>query len=122
MTKKIKAILIDPVDCSTSYIDIDDNLKSFYSIMDCDLIDAQQIGLDTVMYFDDEGKLKNNQRYFQFTVVNPIAYCGRCIVISSDEDGGNDDVKIDIDVLTKQIEWLPEGYTEEPYMEFIPLN
>lgn len=122
MTKKIKAILIDPVDCSTSYIDIDDNLKSFYSIMNCDLIDAQQIGLDTVMYFDDEGKLKNDQRYFQFTVANPIAYCGRCIVIGSDEDGGNDDVKIDIDVLTKQIEWLPEGYSEEPYMEFIPLN
>jgi len=122
MTKKIKAILIDPVDCSTSYIDIDDNLKSFYSIMDCDLIDAQQIGLDTVMYFDDEGKLKNDQRYFQFTVKSPIAYCGRGIVIGSDEDGGNDDVKIDIDVLTKQIEWLPEGYSEEPYMEFIPLK
>ena len=66
--------------------------------------------------------LKNDQRYFQFTVANPIAYCGRCIVIGSDEDGGNDDVKIDIDVLTKQIEWLPEGYNEEPYMEFIPLN
>lgn len=122
MTRKIKAILIDPVDCSTSYVDIDDSLKSFYSIMNCHLVDALQIGLDTVMYFDDEGKLKNDQRYFQFTVANPIAYCGRCIVIGSNEDGGNEDVNIDIDVLTKQIEWLPEGYIEEPYMEFIPLS
>ena len=103
--RKIKAILIDPVDCSTSYINMDDNLKSFYDIMSCDLVDARQIGLDTVMYFDDEGKLKNDQRYFQFTVSNPIAYCGRCIVIASNEYGGNEDVKIDIDILTKQIKW-----------------
>ena len=120
--KKITGILIDPIECSTSYVDIDDTLKSFYRILDCSLIDAIQIGLDTVMYFDDEGKMKNDQRYFEFNVANPIAYCGKCLVIGSNEDGGNESVDIDIDALTKQIKWLPEGYSEEPYMEFIPYN
>ena len=63
--KKITGILIDPVDCSTSYVDIDDTLQSFYEILNCSLIDAQQIGSNNVMYFDDEGKMKNNQRYFE---------------------------------------------------------
>ena len=50
----LKITLPPPISCfSVSFIAAlipDDNLKSFYSIMNCDLIDAQQIGLDTVIY------------------------------------------------------------------------
>jgi len=120
--KNVRAILIDPFDCSVSYVEYPDTLKMIYELLQCSTIDAQHFFGDDYIYFDDEGKLKNDQRYFQFKISNPVALCGRCLILGTDDEGGNANVNIDIDTIIEKIEWLPDDYKEEPFMKFIPLD
>jgi len=115
----IQTILIDPFDQSMSYVHISaDGIKDYYSVMQCSCFDVVTLGGGLIMYVDDEGLLKDNM-YFSLGGTN---YAGRSILANETSDGGTTGCMLEIDELIGKIQWLPEGHSEEPYMEFIPLD
>ena len=65
---------------------------------------------------DDEGLLKNNNRYFKLSEFHqPLA--GRAIIVGYDDEGATISGSYNADT----IEWMPEDHVEEPFMQFIPI-
>ena len=115
---RIQVMLIDPFDQSLSYVEIDStNLDDFYNVMNCNCFDIVSLGGGIIMYIDDEGLLKNNNRYFRLGTGN---YAGRAILAKETEDGGTTDVDLFMTDVADKLAWLPEGHREEPSMKFIP--
>jgi len=133
--KKLNLILIDPYDQSISRVDIDGSLESIYKVLQCRVMDIRNIysdgdgsnnfitrwwddyctNVDLIM--DDEGRLNNQNRWFSW---GGMSFAGRCLVASSNEDGDTLSCTIRTSDI-KNIEFLEEGYSEEPFMEFRPL-
>ena len=71
---------------------------------------------DTMVIVDDEGLLKNNNRYFKLSEFHqPLA--GRAIIVGYDDEGATISGSYNAD----KIEWMPEDHVEEPFMQFIPI-
>ena len=67
--KTINAMLIDPFDKSTSYVDLPKSfnrqLDEIKKIMQCSIIDTVRLSENVIAIIDDEGLLKEN-KYFAF--------------------------------------------------------
>jgi len=115
--KKLDLILIDPHDQSISRVDIDGSLESIYEVLQCRVMDIMRLGEGVDLIMDDEGRLNNQNRWFSW---GGNSFAGRCLVASSNEDGDTLSCPISISNI-KNLQFLEEGYSEEPFMEFRPL-
>jgi len=115
----MKGYLINPFDQTVKPVilsDIESNLKQIYTLCDCKLIDAVYSIDDHTVYVDDEGLYVENTRYFKLDG-QPLA--GKALVLGVNEDGDSIDAKLWVeDTLEERIEWIPEGITYQPRMEF----
>lgn len=118
MKNKIEAILIDPFDQSLSMVDIDEGLEPMYKVLQCRLIDYQHLGANHDLVMDDEGRLKQDNRWFKLA---GNSYAGRCLIVDNDEYGNTVSTTLTIDKIKDYVKFLHEGYYEEPYMQFIGL-
>ena len=117
---RIQVMLIDPFDQSLSYVELSDsNIQDYYKVMDCRCFDIVRLGGGVIMYVDDEGLLRNNNRYFRLGSGN---YAGKAILARETKDGGTTDVNLFMTEVADKLSWLPEGHSEEPYMEFHSIN
>jgi hypothetical protein len=71
----MKAIHINPFEKTVKEVDILGNLEDIYVLLGCRPLDAINYDDKNVLYVDDEGLLKNDQRYFsingfQMTMLN----------------------------------------------------
>ena len=114
----IEVILIDPFDKSVSKVDIKNDLNPIYKIMQCRLIDIIGIGGNNDLIIDDEGKLNADNKWFK---LGGHAFAGRCLIASHNDEGLTISTKLSVNEVLEKIEFL-ENYSEEPYMEFIPIN
>jgi len=112
--KKLDLILIDPYDQSISRVDIDGSLKSIYEVLQCRVIDIMNLGENIDLIMDDEGRLNSKNRWFAW---GGNSFAGRCLVASHNDDGDTDSCPLHISQI-KNLDFLEEGYSEEPYMEF----
>ena len=79
-------------------------------------LDVVTLSDDTMGIVDDEGLLKNNNRYFKLSEFHqPLA--GRAIIVGYDDEGATISGSYNADT----IEWMPEDHVEEPFMQFIPI-
>jgi hypothetical protein len=121
----IYGLLIDPFEKSVTRVGLGDNstLKDAKFFMQLDgPIDIVTLTDDTMVIVDDEGLLKNNNRYFKLSEFHqPLA--GRAIVVGYGEDGETTSFDYDdsLDSYIEAIEWMPEDHVEEPFMQFIPI-
>ena len=113
----IEYILIDPFSKSLTlkeYTGMDDVKKE----LKIDLFDVVRCPNGELVVVDDEGLLKNDQRYFKLHGYSqPLA--GRAMFIGEDEEGEFVSPIMTIDDLTELISWMPEDTHVEPMMEFI---
>lgn len=114
-SEKIKSILIDPFDQSISIVDLDKGLDPMYKVLQCRLIDYQHLGNNHDLVMDDEGRLKEDNRWFKLA---GHSFAGRCLIVDCDEEGYTVSTTLTIDKIKQYIKFLDEGYYEEPYMEF----
>ena len=87
----IKGVLIDVISNTAKVVEIEKSLKSYYKILNCDLIDitSRYIGgklFDIIC--DDEGLFKEDFIASAVTSYNRIALVGNLFVVKFD---GNDD-------------------------------
>ena len=115
----IHGLLIDPFEQSVTRVELseDSTLADAKKFMQLEgPIDIVTLTDDTMVIVDDEGLLKNNNRYFKLSEFHqPLA--GRAIVVGYDDEGATISGSYNADT----IEWMPEDHVEEPFMQFIPI-
>ena len=114
----MKAILINPFDTTITEVNYSGDYKEIYSFTDCTTFDCVRIYETQDMYIDDEGLLKNNQMYF---TMNDRVYAGKALLLSHDDEGETTGTNLDLQMVQDMVQWLPDSYKAEPYMEFIAL-
>tara|TARA_R100000935_G_C2788328_1_gene144825 strand:- start:298 stop:669 length:372 start_codon:yes stop_codon:yes gene_type:complete len=120
MNNDVDLILIDPFDESISRVTFneEDLISQVKTTMQCSLIDVVYLGADVIMIVDDEGRFNNDNRWFK---LGDQAYAGRCI-LANDNEGTTSSCNRSVDEIVKVTTFLEEGYHEEPFMEFIPIE
>ena len=113
----MKLLLINPFEQTVQEVESEANLEDIYNLLGCDTLDAVGIDEQNVLYVDDCGLLKNNQRYFN---INGKVLAGNGVVIGFDDEGDSVDTSLNADDLN--IQWLPDDHVEQPFINFIPFN
>ncbi len=115
----ISGLLIDPFEKSVTEVELSENSTFADAKKHMQLdgpLDVVTLSDDTMVIVDDEGLLKNNNRYFKLSEFHqPLA--GRAIVVGYDDEGATISGSYNADT----IEWMPEDHVEEPFMQFIPI-
>ena len=113
----MKLLLINPFEQTVQEVKSKATLEDIYNLLGCDTLDAVGIDEQNVLYVDDCGLLKNNQRYFN---INGKVLAGNGVVVGFDDEGDSVDTSLNADDL--EIQWLPDDHVEQPFMNFIPFN
>ena len=124
MFKLVDVIVIDPFKQEIRWESFNDNgdPNALTDIMGCNTIDVVKLGGDVIMFVDDNGLLYDN-RYFSFkTAEKTQAFAGICVLAVSDGMGGTKSFNRDIGAVREIVEWKHKGYSEEPFMAFVPLD
>lgn len=115
----IHGLLIDPFEQIVTEVELseDSTFADAKKHMQLDgPLDVVTLSDDTMVIVDDEGLLKNNNRYFKLSEFHqPLA--GRAIIVGYDDEGATISGSYNADT----IEWMPEDHVEEPFMQFIPI-
>ncbi len=115
----ISGLLIDPFEQTVTGVELSENSTFADAKKHMQLdgpLDVVTLSDDTMVIVDDEGLLKNNNRYFKLTEFHqPLA--GRAIIVGCDNEGETISGSYNADT----IEWMPEDHVEEPFMQFIPI-
>ena len=115
----ISGLLIDPFEQTVTEVELSEDYTFADAKKHMQLdgpLDVVTLSDDTMVIVDDEGLLKNNNRYFKLSEFHqPLA--GRAIVVGYADEGAT----ISGSYNTDTIEWMPEDHVEEPFMQFIPI-
>ena len=110
----MKGILINPFDETIKRVEVTNDYKDIYVLIECSTFDVIRLSDSEDMFVDDEGLLKDN-RYFSWSGKN---IAGRALVLSHNEEGDTMSTTYDLHEVIDRVEFLPEGHRETPYMEF----
>lgn len=85
-----RALLVNPFEKTLTEVDHDGELHSIYAALDCASTGIDTVALSPVcvMYVDDEGLFKPEQRFFQLVPGAPVIG-GKAIIFGLDAEGGN---------------------------------
>ena len=67
------------------------------------------------MYVDDEGLLKETNRYFS---IHGREFAGNGLIIGNNDEGESIDSTLTVEQVKDMISFLPEGYKKEPFFSF----
>ena len=113
----MKAILIDVKTQEVKEVECGNNLQNIYDLIDCRLIDI--VGIDDVnsIFVDDEGILKDNL-YFEYSgSENVFKLAGSGLILGVDDEGNSISPTLTVEDVKGKVNFLPEGFKVEPYME-----
>ncbi len=121
-----KVIIIDPVTETISEGSYS-SYEELYDLGNYKLFTVQMVDYNSDtnkgndLFLDDEGLLKEDQRYFTFVGVGTFAGIG--ILLGSDHATGDSvDTSWKLEQVKRAVSFEPVGYKIEPYMEFVPFN
>ena len=115
----MRVILINPFDETVKEAVYGGDFREIYDLIECRTFDCVGITSSTDLYVDDEGLLKDNQRYFRLLgtgIYNPFA--GKGLLCSHNDEGETTGTNWELERVKNMVEFLPEGHRETPYMEF----
>ena len=85
--KKIKGILIDVYNKKVEEIEFENTLSKYYEIIKCDLVTTTPFDVNDDLIVDDEGLLKNPDRFFSFNDMREPQYAGNGIIVGFNDKG-----------------------------------
>lgn len=124
MLNLIDVVVIDPFKQEIRWERVNNNgdPREFADLMGCERVDIVKLGVNIIMFCDDDGLLFEN-RYFSFKAPNvKQAYAGICLLAISNDSGDVKSFDKDIGAVRQLVEWKHKGYKEEPFMAFVPLD
>ena len=114
----MKGILINPFDTTIKEVVYTGDYREIYDLIDCRSFDVAMAKENNDLYLDDEGLLKNNQRYFRMVELG-ANYGGKALILAHNDEGESTATTLTLQEVEDMVEWLPEGHIETPYMEFV---
>ena len=70
------------------------------------------------IFVDDEGLLRQNQLYFEYPSSNGIfQLAGNGLILGVDDEGNSISPTLTVEDVKSKVNFLPEGFKVEPYME-----
>jgi len=113
----MKAILIDVKTQEIKEVEHDDTLQNIYDLIDCRAFDLVRIDDVNSIFVDDEGILKDNL-YFEYSVSDRVfQLAGNGVVLGVDNKGNSISATLTVEDVEGKVNFLPEGFKVEPYME-----
>jgi len=97
-------------------------------------LDSLGIDEDHYMILDDNGLLHSHNMYYTLNLTKLfkqedidtnnriISLCGKSMLVKIDDFGELTNCDYTLEEVTNAVNWLPQGYKDEPYFEFIPLS
>jgi len=116
----MKGILINPHEETITEVEYSGNYKEIYSLIDCRTFDVAMAKENNDLYLDDEGLFKDNQKYFRMVELG-ANYAGKGLILAHDDEGESIATTLTLQEVEDMVQWLPDTYKAEPYMEFIAL-
>ena len=116
----MKGILINPHEETITEVEYSGNYKEIYSLIDCRTFDVAMAKENNDLYLDDEGLFKDNQKYFRMIELG-ANYAGKGLILAHDDEGESTATTLTLQEVKDMVQWLPNTYKAEPYMEFIAL-
>lgn len=113
----MRVILVNPFDETVKEGVYGGDFREIYDLIECRTFTVQMIDEDNDLYLDDEGLLvQGPQRYFEYKGLGTFA--GKGLIMAHDDEGDSKATTLDLMEVSSMIEFKPEGYSQEPYMEF----
>lgn len=114
----MRAILINPEKKEITEIQIGDDYKEIYKVIDCECFSAPVIyDNNDALYCDDEGLFVPQKGGIIMTDWNyPIL--GKMLILGTDNDGNSTNAKSNIEFFTDNITWLDEEQAENYRSKF----
>ena len=113
----MRVILVNPFDETVKEAVYGGDFREIYDLIECRTFTVQMIDEDNDLFLDDEGLLvEGNQRYFEYKGLGTFA--GKGLIMSHDDEGDSKATTLDLWEVSSMVEFKPEGYSQEPYMEF----
>lgn len=120
----LRVILIDPFKekIRVAYPALNDYMESIKAWMDVSCIDIVTLDDSNMMIVDDEGLLKNPNRYFRWCPHN-YNYAGKAVIVGYDNEGETTSTTYEPKLVEDEcVKWIPEGHREEPMFKFVWSN
>lgn len=115
----MRVILVNPFDETVKEAVYGGDYREIYDLIECRTFDVVSLNDADDLYIDDEGLLKDNNRYFSWSGKN---FAGKGLIMGHDGEGETTATTYDLQEVVDRVEFLPEGHKEEPYMEFSILS
>ena len=118
----MRVILVNPFDETVKEAVYGGDFREIYDLIGCRTFTVQMIDEDNDLFLDDEGLLyvdnsnEGPQRYFEYKGLGTFAGAG--LIMAHDDEGDSKATTLDLWEVSSMVEFKPEGYFEEPYMEF----
>jgi len=104
----LNGILIDPYLKKVTNVKVKNDLKDFYRVLDCSMVEVVSFGDVNDLWVDEEGLLKSNQRFFKVHNL-PFGHhgviVGKALLLRCGDNGGTEDCTLDIHEVTPRISW-----------------
>ena len=117
----LRVITIDPFTekIRTAYPLRKSYMEEIKKWMGVDIIDIVTLDDNNMLIVDDNGLLYTNNRYFKWLPTD-YAYAGKAVIVGYDNDGSTTDASYHPRRVEDQLlEFMPDGYKVEPFMEFV---
>ena len=114
----MRVILINPYNQTIKEAVYGGDYREIYDLIGCRTFDIVSLSDADDLYVDDEGLLKDDNRYFSWSGRN---FAGAGLILGHDDEGETIETTYDLQEVVDRVEFLPEGHKEEPYMDFIAL-
>ena len=111
----MRVILINTFDETVKEAVYGGDYREIYNLIDCRTFDVVSLSNADDLYVDDEGLLKDENRYFSWSGRN---FAGMGLIMGHDDEGETIETTYDLQEVVDRVEFLPEGHKETPYMEF----
>ena len=119
----MRIILVNPFDETVKEGVYGGDYREISDLLGCRTFTVVSIDEDNDLYVDDEGLLGvANQRYFRLKGLDWGTFAGMGLIMSHDDEGDSKATTLDLMEVSSLIEFMPEGYKQEPYMEFSILS
>lgn len=105
--KQVKAIVIDPFNQQVYEKEIgQDNLPDMQSIVGGYIEAAGRFDNGDVLFVNEEGLFKKNQKFFKASNVSPSSLAGVGFVLGHDEEGAARDAGMSALDVALKVEWV----------------
>ena len=108
----LRAILIDPFLRVISEVNVDNDLQSFYDILNIRSLAIVNIDNTNSLYIDDEGLLKDHNSLFEIASYT-VPLAGRALVVAHNEEGETIETTLNIDQIRAMVGWVDDQTPEE---------